>query len=79
VPGQKPFAGYPSQAPRPGAAGSRYRISVMGPGVTPVLMWEASGLPNFNGGDPSHHRIESIANVEFDRVMAGDRICRHER
>ena len=51
VPGQKPFAGYPSQTPRPAAPGSRYRISVMGPGVTPVLMWEGRASPNFNGGD----------------------------
>ena len=79
VPGQRPFAGYPSQTPRPAAPGSRYRIIVMGPGVTPVLMWEASGLPSFNGGDPNHTAVESQANAAFDRVMADDRICRNER
>jgi hypothetical protein len=79
VPGQMPFAGYPSQAPRPAAPGSRYRVSVMGPGVTPVLMWEGPGLPRFNGGDASHHSVEAQANAAFDRVMAGDRICSRER
>ncbi len=79
VPGQRPFAGYPSQEPRPAAPGSRYRVSVMGPGVTPVLMWEGNGLPRFNGGDPSHHSYEAQANAAFDRVMAGDRICSRER
>jgi hypothetical protein len=79
VPGQKPFAGYPSQIPRPAAPGTRYRISVMGPGVTPVLMWEGPGLPNFNGSDPNHTAAEAEANAAFDRVMAGDRICRNER
>jgi hypothetical protein len=79
VPGQKPFAGYPSQIPRPAAPGTRYRISVMGPGVTPVLMWEGPGLPNFNGGDPNHTAVEAEANAAFDRVMADDRICRNER
>jgi hypothetical protein len=79
VPGQRPFAGYPSQEPRPAATGSRYRVTVMGPGVTPVLMWEGAGLPRFNGGDPAHHAAEAGANAAFDRVMAGDRICSRER
>jgi hypothetical protein len=51
----------------------------MGPGVTPVLMWEGSGLPHFNGGNPAHTSAEAQANAAFDRVMAGDRICRGER
>jgi hypothetical protein len=79
VPGQRPFDGYPSQEPRPAAPGSRYRVTVMGPGVTPVLMWEGSGLPRFNAGDPSHHALETQANATFDRVMAGDRTCSRER
>ena len=70
--GQKPFAGYPSQAPRPSARGERYRISVMGPGVTPVLMWEGAGLPPYK-------TVEARANASFDRIMAGDRICARER
>jgi hypothetical protein len=79
VPGQRPFAGYPSQEPRPAAPGTRYRVSVMGPGVTPVLMWEGNGLPRFDGGNPSHHSYEAQANAAFDQVMAGDRICSRER
>jgi len=78
VPGQIPFAGYPSTAPRPSARGERYRISVMGPGVTPVLMWEAAGLPPFAGTD-EHQRLENGFNVAFDRIMVGDRICAGER
>jgi hypothetical protein len=42
-------------------------------------MWEGPGLPNFNGGDPSHTAVEAAANATFDRLMAGDRICRNER
>jgi len=78
VPGQIPFAGYPSTAPRPSARGERYRISVMGPGVTPVLMWEAAGLPPFAGTD-EHQQLENGFNAAFDRIMAGDRICAGER
>lgn len=78
ISGQRPHAGYPSAAPRPSSRGERYRISVMGPGVTPTLMWEAAGLPGFNGSS-SHQALEQRANEAFDRVMAGDRICARER
>jgi hypothetical protein len=76
---QSPFPGYPSQARRPAAPGQRYRVSVMGPGVAPVLAWEGAGLPSFDGGNPAHHALEAKANADFDRVMASDRICSGER
>jgi len=78
VPGQKPFAGYPSQEPRPAARGEKYRISVMGPGVTPTLQWEAVGFSPFNGS-AEHQATEQRANETFDRLMAGDSICAGER
>ena len=76
--GQRAQAGYPSQAPRPSGRGERYRISVMGPGVTLVLVWQAPALPRYNGSD-QHQLIEQRANEDFDRVMAGDRLCGGER
>jgi hypothetical protein len=79
IAGQKPFPGYPSQEPRPSGRGERYRISVMGPGVTPTLMWEAPGLPSFNASNPEHVATEQRANEAFDRIMAGDRVCAGER
>lgn len=78
ITGQQPHTGYPSSGPRPSSRGERYRISVMGPGVMPTLMWEADGLPGFNGSS-AHHAIEQRANEAFDRVMAGDRVCARER
>jgi hypothetical protein len=51
----------------------------MGPGVTPVLMWEAAGLPPFSSSNSEHQVIEERANSAFDRIMAGDRICAGER
>ena len=78
VSGQRPHAGYPSSAPRPSSRGERYRISVMGPGVTPTLMWEAAGFPVFNGSS-QHQAMEQRANEAFDRLMAGDRVCARER
>jgi hypothetical protein len=79
IAGQKPFPGYPSAVPRPSGRGERYRISVMGPGVTPVLTWEGPGLPAYDGSNERHQTIERNANAAFDRIMAGDRICAGER
>ena len=70
---QKPFPNYPSQAMRPAAPGERYRVTVPGPGVMPVLQWEGRGLTN----------ADKARDVEFDnrfdQVMAGDKICEPER
>ena len=70
---QKPFPGYPSQAMRPPAPGEKYRITVMGPGVTPVIQWEGPGLTSADRAAAA-----SITAV-FDQLMAGDRRCAPER
>jgi len=70
---QRPFPGYPSQAMRPAAPGKRYRVTVMGPGVTPVIAWEGAGLGRYDAAR------DGAFDALFDRVMAGDRICAHER
>lgn len=70
---QRPFPGYPSQDLRPAAPGERYRVTVGGPGVMPVLQVEVPGL-----ADADRSRDPEL-NAVFDRVMAGDRICAGER
>lgn len=70
---QRPFAGYPSQATRPAAPGERYRLTVMGPGVTPVLETEVPGL-----AAADRTSAGSIAQV-WDRLMTGDARCASER
>jgi hypothetical protein len=70
---QHPFAGYPSQEMRPPAPGSQYRITVMGPGVTPDVQWVGQGVSRF---DPS---IDAQFNLLFDTIMVGDSICAPER
>ena len=70
---QRPFAGYPSQDVRPPAPGERYRITVGGPGVTPVMQAEVAGLTDADRGRDAEF------NGIFDRVMANDRICASER
>lgn len=70
---QKPFPGYPSKEMRPPAPGERYRITVMGPGVTPVIQWEGPA-PTAND-----RAISASVKSVFDEIMAGDRICAPER
>jgi hypothetical protein len=70
---QRPFVGYPSQEIRPPGNGERYRVTVGGPGVLPVMQVEVPGLGE---GDRSR---DAEFNSAFDKVMAGDRICAGER
>ncbi len=70
---QRPFSGYPSQDTRPPAPGERHRITVGGPGVTPVMQVELAGLTQADRGRDSEF------NAAFDKVMAGDRTCAGER
>jgi hypothetical protein len=70
---QMPFPGYPSQAQRPPAPGERYRVTVMGPGVTPVVLWEGPGLTS------ADRQEQSTTRSVFDQVMAGDAKCASER
>ena len=70
---QRPFSGYPSQDIRPAAAGDRHRITVGGPGVTPVVQVELAGLTQADRD--RDHDFDAV----FDQVMAGDRVCASER
>jgi hypothetical protein len=70
---QKPFPGYPSQEMRPPAPGERYRVTVMGPGVTPVVDWEGPGLT-------ADDRASAVSiTAIFDEIMTGDARCAAER
>lgn len=70
---QRPFPGYPSQATRQPAPGTRYRATVMGPGVTPVVEAEVAGL---TAGDRTS---TAVGTDVWDQVMIGDAKCAPER
>jgi hypothetical protein len=70
---QKPFPGYPSETLRPAAFGERYRATVMGPGVTPVVEAEVPGLTAADRASAS-----TLTGV-WDQFMTGDRKCAPER
>jgi hypothetical protein len=70
---QRPLASYPSQEVRPAAPGERHRVTIGGPGVTPIVRVELDGLTRRDRGRDAEF------NAIFDRVMAGDSICAPER
>jgi hypothetical protein len=70
-PGTK--GGYPSDEPRGPGLGDRHRVTVMGPGVTPIVRWEGDRLGNY---DPAK---DAQMNQTFDGMLAGDQKCAAER
>lgn len=69
----RPPAGYPNRAIRPPGNGERHRVTVMGPGVTPDVEWEGSGLGRYD------RRLDAIFNARFDEILSRDPICARER
>lgn len=70
---QAPPKGYPSDKPNGNGLGERYRISVMGPGVTPIIQWEGAKL------GPRSQAAQSAAQDRFDAILGGDSHCAAER
>ena len=58
--------------PRPPGNGERYRLTAIGPGVTPIVAVEFLGLPHYNRRDPSHVEHEKTMNSLGDQLAAGD-------
>jgi hypothetical protein len=70
---QAPPAGYPSTRPNGNGLGTRYRISAMGPGVTPIVQWQAPRLF-------SHDQAQELAAAQaFDQILGNDGHCAAER
>ena len=70
---QAPPAGYPSRQPNGNGLGTRYRVSVSGPGVLPIVQWSEPRLTNH---DPAQERAATRA---FDRLLGSDAHCAAER
>jgi hypothetical protein len=67
-------AGYPVHELRPPGNGERHRVTVMGPGVTPVLQWEGPALGRY---DPQQ---DATYNALFDKIVGpDDKVCVPER
>jgi hypothetical protein len=68
----QPPAGYPG-VPTVSGVGERHRVTVMGPGVTPVVQWEGAALGPY---DPA---ADEAFNALFDSILGSDGACRAER
>ena len=50
---------------------------MIGPGVTPDVMWQGGGLHAFDRKSPDDVAYEQRQNAVLDQIAAGDRLCRH--
>jgi hypothetical protein len=62
---------------RPPGNGSRYRVTMIGPGVTPDVQYQIAGLHAFNRRNPADVAYEAQENAILDRLAAGGRWCHH--
>jgi len=61
---------------RPKGNGDQYRITAVGPGVMPDVMWTNSGLHDFSAGNAQDVAFESAMNAQLDSILNGDKLCR---
>ena len=68
----------PGRPSRPAGNGSRYRISVIGPGVTPDVTAEAAAIGRYSGsaGDAE---LEHAQLALYDEITGGDKFCATQR
>jgi hypothetical protein len=67
--------GIPNRKRAPGV-GDRYRVTAVGPGVTPDVMWEGEGLHPFNRGNPADVALEAQMNQTLDSIRGSWKKCR---
>lgn len=66
-------AGFYRHDGRPPGNGSRYRVTMIGPGVTPDVQSTIGGLHDYRGGPDAAY--ETQQNRVLDRLAAGGRWC----
>ena len=68
---------HPPRAPRrrgPGT-GDMYRLTGVGPGVTPDVQWQGPGLHPYDPGNPADVTLETQMNAKLDQIRAGWHKC----
>jgi hypothetical protein len=68
-------ASLPGAPVRPPGNGTRYRVTAVGPGVTPDVMWEGPGLPDFDPRNPTLVAREREMNALVDQIAGSDPVC----
>jgi hypothetical protein len=68
--------GWPKGKLRGPGNGSKYRLNVEGPGVTPDISVIVPGLHDFNSSSSADVAYESQQNAILDSIVQGDKLCR---
>jgi hypothetical protein len=68
-------ASLPGTPSRPPGNGKRYRITAVGPGVTPDVTWEGLGLPDFDPRNAALVAREREMNRLVDQIAGSDPVC----
>ena len=69
----------PGRPFRPAGNGSRYRITVIGPGVTPDIEAEAAGIGKYDPGSTADVEREHKQLALYDELTSGDKFCATQR
>ncbi len=69
-----PYPGYPASRPRQGA-GTMYRITVLGPGVTPAVMWQGKAPGNWDPSNQTDVSTEAAAATEKQKLDLSSTEC----
>jgi hypothetical protein len=69
------YPGYPAGPRRPMGHGERYRVTVMGPGVTPLVGWQGAGLPDYDENNAEHVSHEEQMRRLEDQLHGDDASC----
>ena len=51
---------------------------MIGPGVTPDVMWQGGGLPDFDAKNPELVQHETEMNALELELAGPDKLCQHE-
>ncbi len=67
-----------STATRGPGVGVRYRVNVIGPGVTPDVSAQIDGLHAYDAKNPADVAYEAQQDALRRQLAAGDKLCRHQ-
>jgi hypothetical protein len=68
--------GTPHRKRGPGT-GDMYRLTAVGPGVTPDVMWQGPGLHQYNRHDSNDVALEQQMNAKLDSIRGSWHKCTH--
>ncbi len=71
-----PYPGYPASPPRQGN-GERYRLTALGPGVTPIVSVEVPSIGDWDANDPAKVQAENDGNALVDSLGFSATQCHH--